>query len=236
MPKTCKSCRRDRNIATSVISLRRYRGAGLLNLADLACPDCGVIVPYVGDGSKPMRPCIHESCQAEFVKARNASKGGRRRARCADSDVTAEFVMELRRETSTCVLCDATLVNRSGRARSKEVDHIVPLAAGGKHVRANLRVICARCNRSRPWDGSDISEVPDGAMDGVLGPPRPKGLAAARDRERAARAVARRELQSERGKKAANMRSEGHTWQAISDALGFSGTGAAYNAAKSYAA
>lgn len=30
-----------------------------------------------------------------------------------------------------------------------EIDHVKPLAAGGPHILANLRPICARCNRSK---------------------------------------------------------------------------------------
>jgi 5-methylcytosine-specific restriction endonuclease McrA len=41
---------------------------------------------------------------------------------------------------SNCVYCDAI---------ATEIDHIVPIAAGGDDSVGNLRPACARCNRGR---------------------------------------------------------------------------------------
>ena len=42
------------------------------------------------------------------------------------------------REQPTCTVCN--------KAKSTQVDHIIPLDAGGGHNPENLRGICAKCN------------------------------------------------------------------------------------------
>jgi hypothetical protein len=39
---------------------------------------------------------------------------------------------------------------------AEHTDHVIPLCAGGSHWPANLRPACAKCNCSRPKDGSDL--------------------------------------------------------------------------------
>jgi len=43
-----------------------------------------------------------------------------------------------------------------------QIDHIVPLQAGGSDTPENVRVAHANCNRRRPKDGSDITSIQEG--------------------------------------------------------------------------
>lgn len=40
--------------------------------------------------------------------------------------------------------------------KAEHIDHVIPLCLGGSHWPANLRPACAKCNCSRPKDGSDL--------------------------------------------------------------------------------
>jgi 5-methylcytosine-specific restriction endonuclease McrA len=93
--------------------------------------------------------------KAEFVNQLHL-----RRARQQHTDITSEWMIELWRSTTTCPLCQRKLANRPGHERSRNLDHIVPIARGGKHMRSNVRIICRECNLKRPYDGSDIPPVP----------------------------------------------------------------------------
>lgn len=53
-------------------------------------------------------------------------------------------VETLMRFKSRCVLCGTT----SNRARL-EVDHIIPVAKGGRNEPENLQVLCATCNKGK---------------------------------------------------------------------------------------
>lgn len=79
-----------------------------------------------------------------------------RRARCKDTDITVAFLERLCNAHNRCPLC--------GEWRPNHLDHVIPLAVGGTHTKDNVRFLCARCNQSRPKDGSDLNK--DVMMDG----------------------------------------------------------------------
>jgi hypothetical protein len=51
--------------------------------------------------------------------------------------------------------CGVKLTDIPFLPNSKELDHIIPLNIGGTHTIGNVRIICRKCNSSRPIDGSD---------------------------------------------------------------------------------
>ena len=46
-------------------------------------------------------------------------------------------------QLGTCIFCPADILNK------RHIDHILPLARGGLHVRENLQILCPRCNCSK---------------------------------------------------------------------------------------
>ncbi len=98
-----------------------------------------------------------EPCRAVRTRERYRAKNYRRRTARRVYDVTAEYERELRRKATRCPLCRIRLVDRPYQPASKELDHIVPINAGGTHTIGNVRIICRTCNVSRPADGSDYS-------------------------------------------------------------------------------
>lgn len=50
-----------------------------------------------------------------------------------------------------CQICGTQIIEVS----LIEIDHIIPVAVGGKDCYDNVRVVCGHCNRRRPKDGRD---------------------------------------------------------------------------------
>lgn len=60
--------------------------------------------------------------------------------------VTRELREEImRRDNYTCQICGKYMPDEVGL----QVDHIIPIAKGGKSVVSNLRVLCSKCNGSK---------------------------------------------------------------------------------------
>ncbi len=89
-------------------------------------------------------------------RAWNYHKNHRRRSAYSDTDLTPELEQELRRKARKCPCCGVFMVSRPYTPRSKELDHVLSLHAGGTHTLGNVRVICRKCNQSRPKDARDI--------------------------------------------------------------------------------
>lgn len=65
-------------------------------------------------------------------------------------------VRDLLSAAVACPLCGVEFSDTPHDPAQRNLDHIIPLAAGGAHVRENVRVICRKCNLARPHDGSDV--------------------------------------------------------------------------------
>lgn len=66
----------------------------------------------------------------------------------------------LRKEADLCPMdgCGVKMTDVPQLWNSKELDHVVPIAIGGRHSLDNVRIICRRCNNARPADGSDLKQ------------------------------------------------------------------------------
>lgn len=73
------------------------------------------------------------------------------------TDITIKWLRSLWYKTDICVCCNVLMDEKfCRRPESKSIDHIMPLNINGFHVMNNIRIICLKCNISRPWDGRDI--------------------------------------------------------------------------------
>lgn len=88
-----------------------------------------------------------------MAKAAQRNRDHMRRA--SMSDITARQELEMRQRTRKCQLCGTWMTSKPNLPNSKHLDHILPINQGGTHTHGNVRIICAHCNLSRPWDGSD---------------------------------------------------------------------------------
>jgi len=72
-----------------------------------------------------------------------------RRSMTRKTDISAKWLLRLKRKTKTCPLCEIKLKDKACYPDGKQLDHILPLSRRGLHVRSNVRYICARCNITR---------------------------------------------------------------------------------------
>lgn len=79
----------------------------------------------------------------------------KRRSRLADGDgVTADIIATLKKLQRFCVDCK----RKFGPELKATLDHIMPLAKGGRHERANVELRCKSCN-SRKHDKDPIEHA-----------------------------------------------------------------------------
>jgi len=74
----------------------------------------------------------------------------KRRAIYKETDITVNWLYNLRKETLYCQICNNELNGKM------DLDHIVPIGKGGTHSMRNVRYVHGHCNKSRPKDGSDL--------------------------------------------------------------------------------
>jgi hypothetical protein len=71
----------------------------------------------------------------------------KRRAACKETDVTNEFLKELKESTKgICPICGVIMTEENGEPNQYNLDHVFPLSKGGKHICENVRYICRTCN------------------------------------------------------------------------------------------
>jgi hypothetical protein len=88
---------------------------------------------------------------------REMARRRREQIRGTSSDITVEWLRELRAITPDCELCECELLYDETQHHHKKanLDHIIPLNVGGSHTRENVRYICYLCNLRRPKNGLD---------------------------------------------------------------------------------
>jgi hypothetical protein len=105
------------------------------------CTGCGV--PFSRyPGTKTL--ACSKQCS---MKADRADKA-RRRAACRDGERLDPLEVFMR-DGWHCSYCKCSTPSSSRgtlKANAPELDHIVPLARGGKHTRANTQLLCRKCN------------------------------------------------------------------------------------------
>jgi len=126
-------------------ALRAGREAYYASRGDVRCGDCGT--PIANDGSYQRR-C--EECRSirQDVARRIGRSIRKRRVRAATIE-RFDPIEVLRRDGWRCHMCGCkTPEAKRGTyaANAPELDHIIPLAKGGAHSKANTACSCRRCN------------------------------------------------------------------------------------------
>lgn len=121
----------------------------------------GKIAAYKAANRDKILAQNREYCRTEKAKAGVRAYHLRRRLSLTSTNLTAEWLLALKQAAQVCPIC-AVVMDVDGRLpHGKTFDHILPVSAGGRHLKANLRVICRRCNLNRPKDGSDLVGSPE---------------------------------------------------------------------------
>jgi hypothetical protein len=200
---------------------------------------------YYANKAQPRCECVgscSEECREDRRQAVNQRKNLRRRA-------GGYVVMSIRqlgeRDGWRCHLCRRKVNQklRGPHPMSASRDHLIPVADGGSNDDWNLALAHWICNVRR-GTGGEVQPTLFAATCEV-GPRRSRRPVRTwmpcghRSSTPAVPCVKCRSAEKSdklrsRGKQAALMRAEGAKWQDISDRLGFSGTGAAFNAARAF--
>lgn len=83
-------------------------------------------------------------------------KSHRRRTFYQTTDLTTEWLLDLRQKTEICEICKCQMIENGRKPNGKNLDHMIPLNMGGTHTMDNVRYICRTCNLQRPKNGSDL--------------------------------------------------------------------------------
>ena len=122
------------------------------------CSECGEVTDK--QPTKVGRLCPPCAVYRKWLKerVRLKTKSGFRATVYAEGDLTKRQVRDLLLAATNCPMpgCGVIMVDKPFLPASKELDHRVPIAAGGTHTLSNVRIICRKCNRARPLDGSDL--------------------------------------------------------------------------------
>lgn len=113
------------------------------------CRWCGVTFGYGGEAYKGW---CSKSCRAEYTKDYERRLGHERRARQRKATVEAfSPAYILKRDKYICQACGKKTKPKEKPTHPlyPNVDHIVPLAAGGEHSKKNCRCVCASCNSQK---------------------------------------------------------------------------------------
>jgi 5-methylcytosine-specific restriction endonuclease McrA len=133
------------------------RAARLAVAATRACRDCGIDIQSRHPVAKRCQPCAKVAVADGMARTsrewrianpwRCRSYCASRRARKRGNEDSVgilgrDWVKTLRRYDFRCAYC-------SVRPQSIHMDHVIPLARGGRHAIANLVPACASCNQAK---------------------------------------------------------------------------------------
>lgn len=112
--------------------------------ADRACTGCGVrFCPLPGTCTR--------SCSAVCADQADRAYKAKRRVLARDGD-TFDPLLILHRDKWRCRHCGCKTpktLRGTCKPNAPELDHIVPLSAGGKHTMANTQLLCRNCNMAK---------------------------------------------------------------------------------------
>ena len=136
-----------REAATSLRASERWKAANPILMEMRCCAACGKEFAVSKRFKKSFcsRRCRSKS---HWRKANHVRRARLRRAAVEDFDP----IEVLERDGWRCHLCGISTPRRlrgSTKPNAPELDHIVPLALGGSHTRANTACSCRRCNGSK---------------------------------------------------------------------------------------
>jgi 5-methylcytosine-specific restriction endonuclease McrA len=115
------------------------------------CRLCGVSVRKFAQMCDPCR-LVQRRKSIETTRRSGGHRAAKARRRALERGIEAERfdpIEILSRDKWRCHICGCSTPRRlrgTFEPQAPELDHIVPLAAGGKHTRINTACACRRCN------------------------------------------------------------------------------------------
>ncbi len=112
---------------------------------DAACRECGAVFTAKSIGGRPRTTFCSAACCERA--SRRTDKHRRRAAKKAGERFTLYEIAE--RDGWRCHLC-----GRKVKRGAASLDHLIPISAGGEHVRSNVALAHHRCNSLRSDRGA----------------------------------------------------------------------------------
>ena len=117
----------------------------------VACLHCDATFTTRRNGGLHRKVCA--GCKAESERrAKRAAKARRRAAKRGSRCERFDPIEVLERDGWRCQLCGVRTPRRlrgTLAPRAPELDHVIPLAVGGEHSRANTQCACRACNNAK---------------------------------------------------------------------------------------
>lgn len=118
-------------------------------MSSYSCVICAARFAYTSTGGKPRTTC-GETCERSLKRAhRKAAKVRRKRVVAAVKIEVVHATKVFERDGWRCQGCRTKTpasLRGSWDNRAPELDHIVPLSAGGEHSYRNTQLLCRSCN------------------------------------------------------------------------------------------
>jgi len=74
----------------------------------------------------------------------------KRRSMEKQTDITVEWLKQLKENTNgICKICECEMTEENHHPNQYNLDHIIPISKGGKHIKNNVRYICRTCNMKK---------------------------------------------------------------------------------------
>jgi 5-methylcytosine-specific restriction endonuclease McrA len=96
---------------------------------------------------------VRQYRKTEKGRASYIAYNSKRRAKCRDTDITSDWLLSIK--GTTCPVCDTEMNDIWCDPHSRNLDHIIPLCKGGKHMKDNVRYVCQTCNLTKYNRGDD---------------------------------------------------------------------------------
>ncbi|WP_182520076.1 HNH endonuclease [Ochrobactrum sp. RH2CCR150] len=119
-----------------------------IDRSERECPECGK--RFIPEYGRAHAKYCSDKCSWKNNKRRSKARR-RARTRGATND-NFDPIEILKRDRWRCQLCGTKTPRRlrgSTDPRAPELDHIIPLAMGGSHTRANTQCACRQCNGAK---------------------------------------------------------------------------------------
>lgn len=144
--------RRSARVDQAAVASARLQERHRRRARETTCRICrAVFCPMFGRQSA--RLTCSDECSAENDRRMRCRKQSARKARSrgvVSEQVDALEVFEAYRwQCAACRCSTPRSLRGSPHLRAPELDHIVPIAKGGAHVRSNVQLLCRGCNRAK---------------------------------------------------------------------------------------
>lgn len=161
--KVCKKCRKEKKL--SEFYKRRDSADGYRYRCKECIKECN---KNHGEGYLKYQKEYRENNREEYLKYqkeyKKTKKGKasyrntrhKRRAAYRETDIITDWLAGLKKSSIYCLLCGVEMNDINNDPKQAQLDHIIPLNVGGRHIMENVRFICRECNLERPKNGSDV--------------------------------------------------------------------------------